>query len=240
MPNPARYAPKGMSNRDKEAEMKPAISNMWVTVQGISRKTNQAILNVFDGSAVGFLREQGVIGPQLEGAMANSRLSVEETLPIYSNLAFAEDCLSAIMQPIGVYAANNGSWRTLNLSPLMPVLKPVAQCYAAAFTAYRPFESLTKGNLLDFIDTYTRIDKGFFSIDFEETRHLSIKLCRIASILIQDGGLVDDYLDGVLTPLFNKSVQLTGTKHDVTKLSAIIQRYFDTMRYVPGSASSQD
>jgi len=166
--------------------------------------------------------------------MADSKLGISETLPIYVNLAFAQDCLQMIMQPIGVFGANKGKLSSLNLSPLMPVLKPVAQCYAGAFAIYRPFESLTKSSLWEFIDTYAH-DKGFFGIEFEETYNLSIKLCRMASILARDGSLIDDYLDGVLTPLFSKSVQQTGTKHDVAKSSALNQTYFDSMRYTPGT-----
>ena len=218
----------------REQQMKPSIANMWVTLQGISRATSTAIWDAHGDQAVPALVKSQVLTPGAAKAITERQeryktdtlsrnLGKPETskevphrvaLETAVNLACCCDCLTVIFLRAISYINLTRDWSQLNLSGLLPFLKPVANYLALTKNGdYASFRGLTKTQVPGFIGVFGT-DHTPFGGQSDDTRLLGIELVCYASMLLQDPSLMTTYFKDVLEALYRRAAKLTGTERE--------------------------
>jgi hypothetical protein len=203
---------------------------MWVTVQGYARSTAQTILAKHDGQAVPELEHAKIFGPETAKSIRRLQAPISDTLLTYTTLAYANDCLTAMLLPIAAYLPYGKGITGINVNPLIPVLKPLAEYYATTNGGpYSAFFGFTKKSLLQFMALYCG-DKRLFGMANRETNFTGIRLCVYAAILQGDKTYFATFAEQVFMALFDKAVALTGTQNECAgsraDCKAMIQKGF--------------
>ena len=98
--------------------MKPAISNMWANIQGLSRAITQTVIDKYNGQAIEGLLNSGTIVEDVGKAMRCTASPINETIAMHALLACSNDCLSVIAYPFSPVFQFGETLSTLNLNPL--------------------------------------------------------------------------------------------------------------------------
>lgn len=223
--------------------MKPSLSNIWPTVLGLSRTTVSTILHTHDSDrVVEELAVRGVLKPESARALIRAQSRFANGFEDCVTLAFCVDYLAAIWHPAAGFMINGGSWQTLNLSPLMPFLKPTARYLSSTKNSdYHSTANLTTRLVPDFFDIFLA-DTDLFGGKCESTNGMSLSLCPYAAILLKDRALLETHR-GVITLLIRKSASLAGTQRESQEFLELIERildqkyghFFDYMKATPSA-----
>ena len=224
--------------------MRPSISNMWATVQSISRNTTAPIWDAHADRFVSALIDAQVLEPQtaklivdFHGDALKARALISNTPAIskasfdtWATLALCCNCFTAISIPAASYVSLTRDWNQLDISPLLPFLKPAANYYLQSKNeVYQGLTTLTKAMIPRFISTFVA-DNTLFGFLCPVTQNLGMKLVLYASLLHRDQGLLDRYFDGVLGTLYQRAASQTGTELDCASTWATFQHAFDSCR----------
>ncbi len=218
--------PRGVASF--EVAMKPAISSMWPVLQGHCRTTSKAMWDAHGVEVIAAFSEACSFPPQI--ATALPKCPDRARFESFTILAYCSTCLGMISCPVIAYTSLTKEWRSLNLSSLMPFLKPLANHYCTAKDgAYSPFANLTKTTLPAFFQTFVQ-DSSLFGLQCPDGCVLSCNMTVYAAVLMRDEGFLDQYYNGILTTLFQKAASLTGTEHETASSWTNFQSGFNSFR----------
>ncbi len=200
--------------------MRVAIRDVWVTVQGYGRSSAQAVLKKHGARAVQSLVDADVFGPEVASAVNGLTCPPDDAIRTYVTLAYVNDCLQAMLLPVGILFEHQCDLKNLNYSPLMPALKPMAEYYTNANPRhYAEFWTFSKNQLLEFYVQYAT-DKSLFGFRTIATRWSGLKVCAYAAILLKDLDYFTRFAEQVFLALFDKATALTGTAAEAADIRA--------------------
>ena len=155
--------------------MKVALKNMWATVQSYSRSISDEVLLKFGTNAIVALCNEDVFGPAVGESVRNSQMPFEDKLRTSITLALAADCLNAVLTPF-CPCLESHSARDLefNINPLMPLLKPLANCFAQQKSMYAHFVNMPKQAFTTLLHQYSN-DLGLFGKHHRDTLYSGVK-----------------------------------------------------------------
>lgn len=202
------------------------LSNIWPTVLGLSRTTATAILQKHDPSRVAEdLAVSGLLDLEQSKVLIQGQSRFANAFEDCVTLAYCSDCLDSLCYPVFTYLNSGGSWRTLNLSPLMCFLKPAAHYFAGTKNStYQTTANLTTRLGPGFIYNWSR-DTDLFGQSCERTKWMSLRLSLYATELLNNRALLDDY-HCVITSLFHKTASLVNTQRESQEFLESIEKHF--------------
>jgi hypothetical protein len=189
--------------------MQLAIDKTWLAVQNYADSTTQVVLNQYNGRAVQALAEVPVFGPETTKVLDGLQCPLHTKLLTYVTLAYANECLSAMNAPLSFSEHNE-----IKYTPLMPIIKPIAEYYVATISTYRGFTSFKRSDVWHFFFTWWN-DIGFFGFKNAETTAAGLRACLHAARLTKDKSYFTNFVQDIYFSLYDKAAEITGTQVEV-------------------------
>lgn len=210
--------------------MNVAFGNMWATVEDYVRSSTLKLLEQFNGQAIKALGDAGVFDQTVIEAIDRLPSSLEGKLETCISLAYASDCLRTLFDPIlkrkgesWDYSTASLVWRN-NADSLMPMIEPLAKCYAQHIDRYAKFTRFSKRDLNSFLVQFIN-DTDYFGGSNDAT-HSGFRVCAYVAMLKGEEGFFKQFIEQFVMRLFDRSAAIAENVPEAAKVKSLLVSRF--------------
>lgn len=193
--------------------MKIPFSQMWAKIQEYSQTSSEELITQFNHEAADALFKAKVFGLSVATEISASQSGYEDTLKKFLLLAYAKDCLQAMLYPLAQFSRHGGNIADLDISSIMPLVKPIVLCYSHHLLAYRQFSQFTKNDFAPLVICHGK-EVGLFGNGNQDTSYSGFKACVYVAILKTSKTYCVEFCEDIILPLFDKGSLVAGTIAD--------------------------